>query len=359
MCILFVLFSLSCKDKSKIQGDEKPLSKETDVFIRQIKFPVTYNLEGEVVPLDILKPTSFVVVDSFFVVGEDNAESQMFIFNRNTLELLVSLFPKGDGPDDIILMAPIYQWGKVDNELEVWINSLYKYHGALNINKTVAQNKPVFNTKYVFNQYKKTESPIFVSNHKFALKDSSFYLSMDLSRSGSIRHNINKNIVNYDYKTDKMSEPFYVTNYKWEKISQLLMACDMGMRADEAKIAVGYRYFNQLVILDMKTKSRIYITQEPDFFTVEEAHNKQSNKSQFYYSYVAVTDHLIFALNQKDKVNTCHFDVFDWEGKPVCQLRMPGIFYSPFIDSETKMIYVLNENFDIWSFKLDVINQAL
>jgi len=74
MCILFVLFSLSCKDKSKIQGDEKPLSKETDVFIRQIKFPVTYNLEGEVVPLDILKPTSFVVVDSFFVVGEDNAE---------------------------------------------------------------------------------------------------------------------------------------------------------------------------------------------------------------------------------------------------------------------------------------------
>lgn len=351
---VMILFVLSCTG-NKVNDKRKMsvVAGKMDVFIRNVKFPVIYELQGERIPLDVLKPTTLIAIDSFLVVGEDDSEHQMSIFDRRTLKHLVSLFPKGNGPDDIVLMAPLYYWRKINNNLEVWVNSLHKYYGGLNINKTVQEKKAVFNTKYEFNQHKRGENILYVANHMFTLADSSLFIAIDINRSKSVKENINSSISHYDYKSKSVISSFYFTDYKWEKIDYPTMVCDMDMRADEKKIAVGYKYFNQIIILDIETGRRTYLTTDADFSTVTKAIQDKC----LFYRYIEVTDDLIFALNYSQGDKGCYFDVFDWDGKAVCQLQLPGQFYNPFIDPNTNTLYMFNGEYEIWSFKLDVITQ--
>lgn len=339
-CRLLFLFTailfFSCNKKTK-----------DDFIVHYIESNISDTLlTAQKLPIDVLNPTGIVSLDTFLILVQRHEEAMLRIYSSRSNQFLGAILQKGEGPDEVLLFNRLNQNGMYDGDAKLWIQSFATFMGLLNVNKSLEQNKTVFDKKYSFHNTRKT---IFLqSNVVFNLNDSTFLLAKDPVRSETFEKNPNPFYVKLNYNTENVSDTLYYFNFSNIKMgNEPLFSGYQALKPDKSKVALFHTYMDAFTIIDLETGKKYQYGLSRTGLDPEFA---MSRKKQIHYEACA-TDSLLFGLKKDEKQNG-YLHIYDWDGneKQILNLNAHVLFFS--VDEQNKSLYCIDDEDQILKYDL-------
>lgn len=340
-CLLFCFALMGCKKQQSNSFDIKYVKEEM----------TEYEVSPQILPIDLLNPTGIVSLDSFLVFVQRHENKILRIFDLEGRKLSDNILSKGNGPDEIVLFTRFNQYYQQNNHSFIWIQSFPNFMGLLDINKSVQNNRVVFERKVNFVSGK-SKALFEESNAVFELSDSVFLLTKDPIRSQTIKENPNPFYVKWNYHSNEVYDTIYINDLKDISLeNRLIYSAYPAIRpCHKDKIALFYTYMDAIVIIDLNTKKKTKLGLSDNglnsLLAIEQ-------KNQIHYEAFA-TDSLIWGL-RKDEAAKTILNVYDWDGNFKYKVRLNANVSYCCINEKNKTLYGIDENDQILAYKLDFL----
>lgn len=338
-CILLLLIvSVGCKKQEKNKFALKYVTDEV----------VEYSLSPRLLPIDILNPTGIVAIDTFLVFVQRHENKIIKVYGINDCMMLGNFLSKGNGPDEVVLFTRFNQFYQQNDESLIWIQSYPNFMGLLNINKSINENKTIFNKKIDFKVNNNMKNIFEESNAVFELNDSVFLLTKDPIRSQTFKENTNPFYVKLNHCLNIVYDTIYINDLDDINFdNKLIYSAYPAIKPSKDKIALFYTYMDAIIIIDLNSKNKTKVGLSNMGLNTKYAIQQ---KAQMHYEAFA-TDSLIFGL-RKDKNSNAVLHVYDWSGnfKYKLYLNANVLFFS--INEKNKMLYGIDADDHILAYDL-------
>lgn len=337
--LLFFIVLIGCKENKKESFSIK-YAKEVSV---------EYSLSPDTLPIDMLNPTGIVAIDTFLVFVQRHEDKIIKVYSATDCRLLGNFLSKGNGPDEVVLFTRFNQFFQRDTESLLWIQSYPNYMGLLNVNKSVKENKTIFDKKVSFTANNGMKNLFGESNVVFELSDSVFLLTKDPVRSQTVEENPNPFYVKLNYVSRQVYDTIYINDLKDISFENRLIysAYPVIRPTSKDKVALFYTYMDAIVLIDLESKEKTKVGLSEMGLNTQYAIQQ---KSQVHYEAFA-TDSFIFGLRKDDAAQSLLY-VYDWDGifKYKINLNANISYFS--INEKNKMLYGIDDEDHILAYDL-------
>jgi hypothetical protein len=282
-------------------------------------------------------------VNNFLITKNDGKDYLFTVYSLDSLKKLGDLVAKGGGPNEFPTSARFDYVSKMGDTSYFWAHDLNKpILSKININKSIEKGETVVEDT--------TALPIdesFVTAFKFS--DEKI-----VGRSGNTVPDMGRlKIYNPKEKAISKLVPFFPKveysrtddEFMVTKLNSIYVG-SLTVKPDGTKIASAMNSFNQIDIFD--TNAELLVSIKDDFSEGEKRieqylkdGNLDWNHLMGYYADICSTEDFVFALfrNQLwedygEKMIPVTIRVFDWEGEPIAELKVPDYLYSIAIDEQ-------------------------
>lgn len=336
--LLFFIVLVGCEKNKKNVFEIKYVKEEV----------VEYSFSPRLLPIDILNPTGIVAIDTFLVFVQRHEDKMIKVYSINDYKILGNFLSKGNGPDEVVLFTRFNQFFQRNDKSLLWIQSYPNFMGLLDVNKSVMENKTIFDKKVDFTSNNNIKNLFEESNAVFELSDSVFLLTKDPIRSQTFKENTNPFYVKLNYCLNMVYDTIYINDL--EDISfenRLIYSAYPTIKPSRDKVALFYTYMDAIIIIDLNTKSKTKIGLSNMGLNTRYAIEQ---KAQIHYEAFA-TDSLIFGL-RKDKNSNSVLYAYDWNGifKYKIKLNANVSYFS--INEKDKMLYGIDGEDHILAYDL-------
>ena len=155
----------------------------------------TLDLEGEILPIQELIPTSICRLDSFLVILNMEEEKIVRVYQADTYRFLGAFLEKGRGDDEVISCQEIWAapW---KGKMRLWLKAPQNFIGVVDLESSLTAGKPCWEKQYKFMDRGMAD---FLYRPVFVLNDSVFWISRaerpyDIIPNQNIRKNADGSI---------------------------------------------------------------------------------------------------------------------------------------------------------------------
>jgi hypothetical protein len=339
--ITFLLLLTSCSD------DYPP------VFMGKIptyiQFEKTYDLMGELTPIETIGIANLHVLDTFLIFSTPGLDTLYQAYSSNDLKRVGSFIRKGDGPNELgTALKPLSGERKENDMIISFYNKERRGIFHFNLTKSLNQGTDVFldtltleDHTEIYRAYQLTQDEIFIDNLDF----------------------INLNQLFSVYRlTDR-----YITQLDTAVLSGLhdqgeifLMATCTIFNKSIKKYAGGMIFLDQLNIYDINNPAKslaVTVNNKPSSL-IAASRMFMSLKKEFYVD-LRESKLFLFGLyaNQTrkewatgDRPGEIH--VITWEGQPVCKLSTKEKLVQIDIDPIHNVLYGFTEGDELFRYDL-------
>ncbi len=337
--VLFICL-FSCVGKNKVN---KP-----DIEFSSVKTDSFY-LESSVRPIDLIFPQNIIAIDTFLILIQYKEEKMISIFSLNTNNHLTTVLRKGNGPDEFPMIKRSNQFVFEDGEVKFWVNAFPNYFCLLNVNKSVKEDRVVFDKRFKFpGDFGSSSNILAQSNCAYCFEDSSLWLSRNSRHTGDFLNNPNYTFVEYDYKLKQIGDTIPLFDFAdLTDHDELIVASTEVCHLTQKKTAIFYLHMGCFNIIDYETKQAKKIETKKD----GSDHTKIMNaKKTEHYIASASADHIWVLRGYQDSKPIV--DVYDWEGLLKGTVFFDKWFVRYHINPTTNMLYAIGEDDQILEYDL-------
>lgn len=342
---IFCIVVVSCK----IETNNELINNKT---IEICSFPLTKELKGEKIDIEILGLHEITVADTFLIGfdyrGRDNF---MHVYSTNTLDYLGSLIKKGRGPNEILTLTYVGQYDIDNLGCHLWIsdNAIFNKTYKLNVTKSLKEKSTVFDTCLVFKN-----CPF---SYRYKLNDSIFagFVFGNTSNVDFFHYNINKCKVNSSVKMYKKDFP----NAKYADIYKSL---SMQISSDNKYFVVSSSRLNKIHIFPNDFSKALSLSVSEINYSIKEMLKREYEEQNLTYGDIAVSEDYIFViylnkslndLNKEGNSSGKELHVFRWTGEPVMKINILEDIRKICIDEKHKYVYANTVNEEIYRYDLN------
>jgi len=358
--ILLITCFLSCKkhsDNAYLNGDTLPINSKSKIIEQVALNPVS--LEGSNFGI-------IAVYDSLMFYMNSKLPNHFFnVFNLGTGEEIGTFIRKGQGPNDVIAISPIFQFFEEENEVKTLLfaaneNKILKW----NITQSIKKNTTEIDTIISYNNYKELNGARY--NYIFCQNKDTLYTSIqsipinedDASLPFYQKRTLYTNKTLKDYPIYRKS----IKNGEASIIPETFFASNDAFKPDGSKIVQAMLHLNQINIIDTKTgKITGYrMNGSPDFSIFK--HNKKRIIDTYYlrtqadnqYIYATYWGKKPWGDNQLPFLNTIY--VFDWDGCLLYELVSDHPIHEIWLDNIRNRLYTTNTDEVFYINLKEIIN---
>lgn len=342
LLILQSLFTTGCSERQNVN--------KSDIEFREVQAD-TFYLKSRILPIDIVSPAVIISIDTFLVFLSTHEQKMASVYNLKTNEYITSFLGKGNGPDDVISLKRPIQFVHEDGQVKVWINAYPTFLGLLNINKSVEQDKTVFDCQYRFHGNLRTN--LFAqSNGVFCFQDSILWMSINSVLSNQFEHNPNNVYLEYDYANSRELSTICTRDFWGLKQKDAIIVSETNVcHLSRPKVASFYNYLGCFNILDLENKTYKKIETHEDGANYHKALN---NIVKEHIIGAASKDH-IWMIRGFQNDNTVVF-IYDWDGNFSGTVLFDKPFNKFHINTCNNKLHAVGQDDEILEYDLSSIN---
>lgn len=339
--IFQTLFITGCSKRSEVN--------KSDIGFREVQTD-TFYLKSSILPIDIVSPSVIISIDTFLVFLSTHEQKMASVFNLKTNKYMASFLEKGHGPDDVISLKRPIQFVYQDGQVKVWINAYPTFLGLLNINKSVEQDKTVFDCQYRFHGNLRTN--LFAqSNGVFCFQDSILWMTINPVLSNQFDSNPNNVYLEYDYANSRELSTICTRDFWALKEKDALIVSETNVcHLFKPKVASFYNYLGCFNILDLENKTHKKVETMQDGSNYLKALN---NMVKEHIVGAASQDH-IWMIRGYQNDNTVIF-VYDWDGNFSGTVLFDKTFNKFHINPSNNKLYAVGQDDEILEYDLNLI----
>lgn len=355
--LVLSLFVTSCvihtnQDKDAYFNGDITIIKafDKDTLLYPIKIELEDIYTGSVLAYDSL----------LFFISSKYSDYWIYVFDLNSKKHIVSLCPRGEGPDDFLDCKNSEQFVEKKGELKLWIRDNNKTARLVNITKSIKGGITVCDSVVPMDWNKYF---VYPATTLFFLKDG-YILGQNQCEeqySKGKEYIPRKFYLYKDSLGNKVKEyklfnrPVILKDDKYDVLSGIFYANHSCISSDQSKVAVAMQRVAQISILDTKSGKQIgyRMNHTLDYSDIE----KNYELSHLYYTSLAVNSRYIFALyidqlemGGKFPFKSKVIHVFDWEGRPVYKIYLGKEVAWITLDPKHNILYAQDEEDSIWAY---------
>jgi hypothetical protein len=331
---------------------------DSDIFNGEIKaIDDTVKLIPELQPYEIILdgityglPTIYDSLMFFYVGSKTNMHYT--VFNLKTGKHIGDFCPRGQGPGEVRVISPIYQFYKENGELKTLLTAPNNFKLVVwNISKTLENNKTVWDfIPYEWKKYH-AEPHNYVSrlnDEEFIGKVQSLCMNPDDYCTISTVPFYEKR----DIYSDTLKNKYTVFNRSLkQRDSERLFSSHDCLKPDGSKIIQLMIRMQQINVIDTETgKVTGYRFKESSNFSYLANFSEPFENRPVYFIRAASNDKYVYALfcngiqekNLKDAKFVVY--VFDWDCNLIKKVKLlkDGFFTGFFVDEVNNFLYTVN-----------------
>lgn len=322
---------------------EKSILKNSEVkYIHS--FPLMQTPVGEKINIELLGVSTFFVIDTFLITKNYNMDYYLTVYSLNKPRKIQSFIPQGRGANEFLDFTYCDYYQKDSNQIYLYFTdinqrSLFEFNltKSLSQKKTITSLLATFRSVYFKTKYK-NEMPIYSRKYDPIKKNLSY-----------VRHNLQ----------DSIFESFILYENTDDVLRNKVGSADK-IKPDFTKLAQAMIQFDQINIIDFKSRKNISITTSNHFMQQPVNDNQEPI---MYYSDLTCSNEYIYALYSKQPITQwglqekkTEIQVFSWDGEAVCKIFVPEYLLYIQIDKENKLLYGLNANEEIFKYDIKDMN---
>ncbi len=331
-------------------------------------FAMEKEVECTVVPIEDKHLCSGImgVCDSLLIFSNsDFPDKLMRVLNLNTGKEIAALCPKGRSSNTYERSRHYCQFEKSDGAIKLWVHNSLKSIDLVNLTESIATGQTVYE--------KKVGVPELELCHTSFGLGLLYYLGEDKFLCDILCH--------YKHKYDKKYIPNHmvvydssfkdeIAQYKLYKRGVISPYYDSHddpyiyykayytISPDKKHIAWGMYNADMMNTLNLKT-GKVKGAHNIQGYSIADLEGALTEEKVYYKSVCSDNDH-VYAIHvghipQSEENYTQHSDritVFDWEGNPVCLMKLPVSVNQIVMDAASSTIYALSE-IDETIYKID------
>lgn len=313
-------------------------------------------ISGEVIlKNDHNKNRNISIIDSLLLLGISIGSGNHFytVYNKNSLTEIGKIGVKGNGPNEWKYLRDNNQFEKSSSGISIWTNSFEKgFLYKLNITKTLKSGKP----NPVIDERISIDSKIFPFLSLFYVNNRKVVGNSWFNDPEQVR------IQSYDpiTKSIKKSNLFPIMKNQGllpAEVINSLYSTRFTKHPSKNMFAQAMYMFNRIDVFDENLKLVYSIVDgnnwEDNYYDEKEI-DPESNYFEgktMGYDGITSTNNFLIAVDYKRKrsnidnsILESHIKIFNWEGSPICLLKITDDIYSAFLDEDEGMLYGIDEN---------------
>ncbi|MBE7401153.1 hypothetical protein IN666_16855 [Bacteroides fragilis] len=263
------------------------------------------------------------VADTFLMILQPDKEDILNVYSLPTLRFAGACQKMGGGPNELVYPAPFTQSFKKKGEICTVMRSYQKFTALLNLTQSLAERQTVYDEKYTYQKPVGQES-FRRSSITYLLGDSILLLNENPGMR-SAEEEANDLFEVYDYRQDKIVRSFYASDFpdivKNINGGSTFWSTRQAIRSDCRKLAIAYRLFNIINIVDIPTgKVKTLYTggEKPNW-------EKAIGTPKEHYSKLQCDEKYIWAMTT-DHTDPSHLysklEVYDWDGNYLHKINL-------------------------------------
>lgn len=316
---------------------------------------ITLKITGEKLGLDLLCPLSIASVDTILLFYQEFEEEMVKAYSKNDFKYLGDFLRRGGGPEEVAMFGGFTQNVDQNGKSNVLIQSYPQYVAILDLQKTLTENKTVYERKYSFIDNERN-SRFISSNFIYYISGDTLLLTKSPERSGKAEDG-NVYYELYDYGSNEVLKSFYSTELPFVPNAYALYRGPLALKGDRKKIASFMTFMPVFSITDIMTGSSTQFFP----FGKEKKIEKYIEKTGYYYLSASASNDLIVALYRNgvgpetlhNDDSGSYFHIFDWDGRLLYKLEVEDNIKCMTFDEHNKTIYAVLMNDEIKRYMLD------
>jgi hypothetical protein len=312
---------------------------ENNIDSNLISFELTKNTSFQEIDIvDVLElPFEVVINKEFIVVGDIKSEWFFHFFSKAEKTYLGSIFRRGRGPNEEIMIFPFFRFVGVDS-------ILFQNHNSIKIGRIVATQSGLENSivfQYDLPEEMRMDSDFFIINNVLL----SSFASRPVTKDFQAISTINGKIFEAGNIVPEISSKLENEDFSYIHSGKLTT-----VKPDKTRFASVFGSFPIIRIYDSTNITLVTEVQVNSFSTYDLGLNS-------YYWRVRSTNKYIFALYYGDEIIESevfnnempkYFDyasiihVFDWDGNPIMKLELDRPIFSFDVTPDNKQIIAIS-----------------
>ena len=349
---LSIVLLTSCRDKNYVNGE----------IILIDDFERSLQLSGEEIVLDSLYAGTMSVYDSLIILSSAYPDHKLMrVFNLNTCRWCASLYPQGRGPGDFYELSYYNQFVEENGEVKLWVRDVINERFMLlNLSRSIEEQRDCFDYSLQIpwrENWKEPFTVLFMLDTNLMLcRDQNEFLFQEgndysLGKFRIYEDNFQNEIQEFDLYRKPLVNPSVGRGNRF-----LLYSIDR-LKPDGSMVVMVMEHLMQINLLDLKTaRLKAYrFKHSPDF---QDLATKKQQK--YFYWDVGVDDKYIYALFSDQEAEE-HFlgsdivHVFDWKGKPVCDIKLDHNFVEFVVGPKNHRLYGKTGLEEIYVYQADAL----
>jgi hypothetical protein len=351
--IIFLSFIYSCKETSS----DKPNYMAFDHVEYVNDFPATFIIKDRNIPdIKVIGIRNFVIYDSLMVLSTSNPEGIWSFISLPDLQILGSFLKRGEGPLEFMQGPSAADKTKIVREKDRLVAYIYDFQKGklkkLDIGQTIATGEMHLNLM-------EAALPPFLSN--FIMVDSITFFIKEIENRDRQQ---NRYLILSGKKTElpilgKLNQATLNEGGDFNILATNTRYSDVNKRFVEAP--TGLNYINLYSLDSSIAKTICFGDKLTDIVEVENERPQWNRKIVFlnikafdsFFAVIHVNES--FKDYEVKRKRLPSIFLFDWEGKPLAELKMHNHFTHFDIDFINQELYTFDSHSDEF-FKFDVRN---
>lgn len=335
---LLVFFSIVWLGCNRVEYKDAVVLDEKESFA---EFPLTDTLSGGTpVIIDSYGNLEFKIVDSIMIVSTAAEENSWKVFSLPSDSLVLEILDIGNAQNELSAPSFVSQvsFMKKGGDTYALINNNARQETlSVNLSESVASNRLVYATEedHGLSQFR-------MLSYKSTDKEGSvFDIALDINpMECSVKRSLGKDGAGIYLKSvDRLN------NYKVESPEYMgLLMPHIIMNPDRDRIVEIMNLYPQINIYSFSDTFVKTLCPEGKIGKFSEFYSRQMNDASIVYRSVVGYDSF-FVVNHADRAGT-ELWFFDWNGKPLLNLKINSVVTCFDIDFINKLLYTLDFNKD-------------
>ena len=350
---VFMFFSIyvliGCKPNTK----SSPTYMAFDDIKYVTEFPQSFKLTDKIVPdIDVIGITNFTVYDSNIIFSTKRKDSLWFVFSLPDFYYRGSFLSNGNGPFEFV-QSPRVNAGKLFKENEELFAGIYDFQKGrvfkLNLDRTLNEKKLTIS---VLND----SLPAFLFNFMIIENDKYFCKEVNNNHTQQIRYILENNKRTTPVVLEKLNQASINEGEDINILSTMTkMNYDNGIIVE---MPIGLNYIN-MYSLDGNFSKTVCIGDKMD--NIEKIQNKDRWDRIYTFADLRIFENFwgVIQIDEGEKTYQMgrkklpKIYIFDWQGKPLAELKLDHFITSFDIDLKNGVLYTFDVHSDEF-YKYDV-----
>lgn len=324
------------------------------------EFPKSFNLSNKTVPdIDVIGITNFTVYDSNIIFSTKRKDSLWFVFSLPDYYYRGSFLSNGNGPFEFV-QSPRVNAGKLFKENEELFVGIYDFQKGrvfkLNIDRTLNEKKLTIS---VLND----SLPAFLFNFMIIENDKYFCKEVNNNHTQQIRYILENNKRTTPVVLEKLNQASINEGEDINILSTMTnMNYDNGIIVE---MPIGLNYIN-MYSLDGDFSKTVCISDKLD--NIEKIQNKDRWDRIYTFADLRIFENFwgVIQIDEEEKTYQMgrkklpKIYIFDWQGKPLAELKLDHFITSFDIDLKNGVLYTFDVHSDeLYKYDINKILKEL